>query len=70
MVYFDNAATSYPKPKIVYDTIMEVMIDYGANPGRSGHKKALKASRGIFDTRTQISKLFNIKKSYGCNIYI
>lgn len=61
MVYFDNAATSYPKPKIVYDTIMEVMIDYGANPGRSGHKKALKASRGIFDTRTQISKLFNIK---------
>ncbi len=61
MVYFDNAATSYPKPKIVYDSIMEAMIDYGANPGRSGHKKALKSSRGIFDTRVQISKLFNIK---------
>ncbi|MGJ0848131.1 cysteine desulfurase family protein [Tissierella praeacuta DSM 18095] len=61
MVYFDNAATSYPKPKIVYDTIMEAMVEYGANPGRSGHKKALEASRGIFDTRTQISKLFNIK---------
>lgn len=61
MVYFDNAATSYPKPKIVYDAIMEAMVEYGANPGRSGHKKALKASRGIFETRSQISKLFNIK---------
>lgn len=60
MVYFDNAATSFPKPKIVYDSIMEAMTTYGANPGRSGHKIALKSSRGIFDTRLQISKLFNI----------
>lgn len=61
MVYFDNAATSFPKPQIVYDTIIEAMTTYGANPGRSGHKIALKSSRGIFDTRLQISKLFNIK---------
>jgi cysteine desulfurase family protein len=61
MVYFDNAATSYPKPQVVYDAIMDAMVGYGANPGRSGHKKALKASRGIFDTRVQIGKLFNIK---------
>lgn len=61
MVYFDNAATSFPKPKVVYDNIIEAMTCYGANPGRSGHKIALKASRGIFDTRSQISKLFNIK---------
>lgn len=61
VVYFDNAATSFPKPKIVYDEIMNAMIGYGANPGRSGHKLALKMSRGIFETRNQISKLFNIK---------
>jgi len=61
MVYFDNAATSFPKPQIVYDSIIEAMTIYGANPGRSGHKIALKSSRGIFDTRLQISKLFNIK---------
>lgn len=60
MVYFDNAATSFPKPQIVYDEIMNAMIGYGANPGRSGHKLALKASRGIFDARNRISKLFNI----------
>lgn len=61
MIYFDNAATSFPKPQIVYDTIMDSMMNYGANPGRSGHKLALKASRGIFDTRLALSKLLNIK---------
>lgn len=61
MIYFDNAATSFPKPKIVYDEIMDAMMNYGANPGRSGHKLAMKASRGMFSTRESISKLFNIK---------
>ncbi len=61
MTYFDNAATSFPKPNMVYDSIMEAMKDYGANPGRSGHKLALKIGRGIFDTRELIAKLFNIK---------
>lgn len=61
MIYFDNAATSFPKPNIVYDKIMEAMKEYGANPGRSGHKLALRASRGIFETRELIAKFFNIK---------
>lgn len=61
MTYFDNAATSFPKPKVVYEEIIDAMTKYGANPGRSGHKLALKSSRGIFDTRNKISKLFNIK---------
>lgn len=61
MIYFDNAATSFPKPKIVYDKIMDVMMNYGGNPGRSGHKLAMKVNREIFSTRDKISKLFNIK---------
>lgn len=61
MIYFDNAATSFPKPEIVYDTIMDVMMNYGANPGRSGHRLALEVSRGIYDTRYKLSRLFNIK---------
>lgn len=60
MAYFDNAATTFPKPEIVYNEIMTAMREYGANPGRSGHKMALKASRGIYETRELISKLFNI----------
>lgn len=61
MIYFDNAATSFPKPNIVYDSIMESMKEYGANPGRSGHKLALKVGREIFETRELVAKLFNIK---------
>lgn len=61
MIYFDNAATTFPKPEEVYDAIMTAMREYGANPGRSGHKLALKSSRGIYETRELIGKLFNVK---------
>lgn len=61
MIYFDNAATTFPKPDIVYEKHIQAMKSYGANPGRAGHKMALKANRGIFVTRNLIGKLFNIK---------
>ncbi len=60
MIYFDNAATSFPKPQVVYEKIMEAMTKYGANPGRSGHKMALEINREIFNTRKELGKLFNI----------
>ncbi|MDX9917506.1 MAG: aminotransferase class V-fold PLP-dependent enzyme [Gudongella sp.] len=60
MYYFDNAATSFPKPKSVYDKTMEAMTEYGANPGRSGHKLALRAGREIYTARKSISELFGI----------
>lgn len=61
MIYLDNVATSFPKPDIVYEAIMEAMKEYGANPGRSGHKLALKAGRAIYETRDLLSKFFNIE---------
>lgn len=60
MIYFDNAATTFPKPERVYEKTIESMKEYGANPGRAGHSMALKANRGIFETRNLLSKLFNI----------
>ncbi len=60
MIYFDNAATTFPKPSITYERIIEAMGEYGANPGRAGHSMALKANREIFATRNILSKLFNI----------
>ncbi|MBW4827777.1 MAG: aminotransferase class V-fold PLP-dependent enzyme [Clostridiaceae bacterium] len=61
MIYFDNAATSFPKPEVVYDSTLEAMREYGANPGRAGHKLALRAGRGLYETRDILSKIFNIK---------
>ncbi|WP_026895553.1 aminotransferase class V-fold PLP-dependent enzyme [Clostridiisalibacter paucivorans] len=60
MIYLDNAATTFPKPRRVYDAVMYAMVDYGANPGRSGHKLALQAGRKIYETRETLAKLFNI----------
>ncbi len=37
MIYFDNSATTYPKPLQVSGAIFNAMKKYGANPGRSGH---------------------------------
>lgn len=61
MIYFDNAATTFPKPESVYEKHIEAMREYGANPGRSGHKMALKANRGIFASRKSLAKLFKIE---------
>lgn len=60
MIYLDNAATTYPKPEKVYDAIMDCMKNYCANPGRAGHKLAMRAAREIYDARENIAKLFNI----------
>lgn len=60
MIYLDNAATSFPKPEQVYEAVMHHMKFSGANPGRSGHRLALEAGRGIFKTRELIANLFNI----------
>ncbi|ABR50855.1 cysteine desulfurase family protein [Alkaliphilus metalliredigens QYMF] len=60
MIYLDNAATTYPKPEAVYEAVLNHMKNAGANPGRSGHKLALEAGRGIFTVREQLSELFNI----------
>lgn len=61
MYYFDNAATSYPKPEKVYTTIIDIMKTKGANPGRGSHSMALEASRLIYNTRSKVADLFNIK---------
>ena len=60
MIYLDNAATTFPKPEAVYNAMMDCMKNYCANPGRAGHKLAMKAAREIYDTRENIAKLFNI----------
>ncbi len=63
MIYLDNAATTFPKPEIVYKTMDTFYRTLGANPGRSGHKMAVAAEKEIEDTRAIVTKLFGIKNS-------
>ena len=43
MAYFDNAATTYPKPDCVYDFMDSFYRSSGANAGRGNYKLAQSA---------------------------
>lgn len=59
MIYLDNAATTFPKPQIVANSLVQGIKYYGGNPGRSGHLLSLKTSEKIFDIRENIANFFN-----------
>lgn len=59
MIYFDNAATTFPKPRTVIESVDEAMRYYGANPGRSGHTLSTKTSEQVYLCRERASVLFN-----------
>lgn len=59
-IYFDNAATSWPKPPEVLAAMQGYMQDVGGSPGRSGHRLSIAAARIVFDTREKLAQLFNI----------
>lgn len=61
-IYFDNAATSNPKPKAVLDEIQRALTQYNANPGRSGHSTAMEAARCVYSAREAISKLLHARE--------
>ena len=61
VIYFDNAATSFPKPDCVTDAVVHYLTQIGANPGRSGHKLAIEAGQIVFKTRKSIAALFGVK---------
>ncbi len=60
MIYFDNGATTFPKPESVVRAINNALRYYGANPGRSGHKMSMKASEVMFDCRNNVARLFDV----------
>ena len=59
MIYLDNAATSWPKPEIVYLTMDEYLRTKGGNPGRGSHSLAIAARDTVEETRMLLSRLFN-----------
>ena len=57
--YFDNAATTWPKPETVYTTMDRFFRNYGVNPGRAGHELAVEAEKMIGETRRMLAAFFN-----------
>jgi len=59
MPYFDNAATTYPKPETVYAFTDKFYREYGVNVGRGQHKMAFTASKLREETRELLLGLFH-----------
>ena len=57
MIYLDNAATSFPKPKQVIDAVVHYSNEIGGNPGRAAHAPAREAGKVIDRTRRSLATL-------------
>lgn len=62
MIYLDNAATTFPKPRGVYAAVRDAMVKYGANPGRSAHAPAVETAGAVYDVRDKLAGFFGLNK--------
>jgi cysteine desulfurase/selenocysteine lyase len=60
ILYLDNAATSFPKPESVYQALNCFLRTDGANPGRAGHRMAVRAEKFIEETRLLLARFFGV----------
>lgn len=60
VIYLDNAATSFPKPPGVAESVVDFLEHGAGNPGRSGHSLAMAAQTVVAATRRQLASLFGV----------
>ena len=65
-VYFDNAASTFPKPENVLSAVNRNLRSNTSNPGRSGHSLSFEAAERIFEAREVIPNILdaNLKMLY------
>ncbi len=58
MIYLDNGATSFQKPRCVTDAVIKAMQTC-ANPGRGGYTSAMTATKTVFGCRERLGDFFH-----------
>lgn len=58
IIYLDNAATTFPKPKEVLDAALDAYARFGVNPGRSGYDLCMMAGELVAATRKELTRFF------------
>lgn len=61
-VYLDNASTTFPKPKIVTNSIYEYLTNVGGNANRSTSSNSLASNKEVLMARQKIADFFNFDK--------
>ena len=60
MIYFDNAATTFPKPLSVSSEVTRCIRSYCGNPGRGSHALSRAAAEKIYECRELASAFFGL----------
>jgi len=58
-LYFDNASTSFPKPRCVTDAMVDFAVNVGASAGRSAYREAHMAGEILFRCRRNLAQLLH-----------
>lgn len=58
-LYFDNAATSFPKPRTVLEAMQRYATELGASPGRGSYRESVESGSLIALCRRRINTLIN-----------
>ncbi|HPM00589.1 MAG TPA: aminotransferase class V-fold PLP-dependent enzyme [Candidatus Cloacimonadota bacterium] len=61
--YFDNGATSFPKPKELGDAMLNYINHIGRNYGRTYGDINIKVAKTVFETRQLLADIFHVAKS-------
>lgn len=65
MIYWDNAATTFPKPTAVQRVVQQCMTAYGGNPGRGGHRLSMAAAEQVYECRESVARFFGLDDPTG-----
>ncbi len=63
-IYFDNAATSWPKPESVYAAVDHYQREIGAPAGRGSYQAALAAGQLVEQARVGVARLIGASKPH------
>lgn len=58
MIYFDNGATTFPKPEFVFRQTVNGFKNYSFNSGRGGYSASISTSEKIYNVREKIGLMF------------
>ena len=61
MIYLDNAATSFPKPRAVTEAVGRLLNTALGNPGRSGHAPGRHSARIVYNARENAARLLGME---------
>ncbi len=60
-IYFDNAATTYPKPLSVLAAADDCARSFCGNSGRGGHYYAARSAEAVYGCRQRLADFFGLK---------